>query len=139
MDGDIKADQASLADATNDGSPERGSQVLRAVSNAMVRIYKEQFGRGPESAHSHFVGPDIIMTVLSNSLTPVERSMLTMGEHSRLREIRLMFQHATEDRFRAEVEHATGRRVTAFMSGMDIEADIACEVFTLEPLGPSDG
>ncbi|HET6174198.1 MAG TPA: Na-translocating system protein MpsC family protein [Gaiellales bacterium] len=99
----------------------------------MVRIYKEQFGRGPERARSHYAGSDTIICLLHDSLTPVEHSMHAMGEDARLRDIRMMFQYATEDRFRAAVEEVTGRRVVSFMSGVDINNDVACEVFTLEP------
>jgi uncharacterized protein YbcI len=117
-------------DGTRDG-------VLREVSRAMVTIYKEQFGRGPESVWTRFAGPDTVVTILGKSLTPVERSMLAMGEQQRLRDIRNMFQYATESQFRDEVERITGRRVIGFMSGMDVVNDISSEVFTLEPEPPS--
>jgi uncharacterized protein YbcI len=107
--------------------------TLREISRAMVRIYKEQFGRGPETVWTRYSGPDAITSILRNSLTPVERSMLNMGEEHRLRDIRTMFQHATEPAFRAEVERITGRRVIGFMSGIDVHHDISCEVFTFEP------
>jgi uncharacterized protein YbcI len=100
----------------------------------MVRLYKEQFGRGPESVSTHFSGPDVIVSILSNSLTPVERTLRGWGELQRLRDIRLMFQHAAEPKFREVVEQATGRRVIGFMSGIDVEHDLHSEVFTLEPL-----
>ena len=106
--------------------------VVRDVSRAMVSLYKEQFGRGPETVSTHFAGSDTIISILKNSLTPVELSMRGMGEEQRLRDIRSMFQYATEPKFRAAVEEATGRRVIGFMSGTDIEHDISCEVFTLE-------
>jgi uncharacterized protein YbcI len=116
------------------GEAEGGSTgTLRELSQAMVRIYKEQFGRGPETVWTRYSGPDAITSILENSLTPVERSMLKMGEEQRLRDIRTMFQHATEPTFRAEVERITGRRVIGFMSGIDVHNDISCEVFTLEP------
>jgi uncharacterized protein YbcI len=99
----------------------------------MVKLYKEQFGRGPESVATHYSGPDTICSILGNSLTPVERTMRDMGEEARLRDIRVMFQHATEPKFRAAVEQATGRRVIGFMSGIDVNHDLASEVFTLEP------
>jgi uncharacterized protein YbcI len=106
---------------------------LRDISRAMVRLYKEQFGRGPESVFTHYAGPDAILSILTNSLTPVEKSLRQMGEHQRLRDIRVMFQHATEPQFRAAVEQITGRRVIGFTSGIDVEHDISSEVFTLEP------
>jgi len=99
----------------------------------MVRLYKEQFGRGPETVSTHYAGANTIVAILANSLTPVERSMRDMGEYQRLRDIRLMFQHATEAQFRAVVEQITGRRVIGFMSGIDVANDISTEVFTLEP------
>jgi uncharacterized protein YbcI len=107
--------------------------TLREISRAMVRLYKEQFGRGPENVSTHYSGPDTIVSILGNSLTPVERAMRDMGEEPRLRDIRLMFQHATEPKFRAAVEQATGRRVIGFMSGIDVQLALSCEVFTLQP------
>jgi uncharacterized protein YbcI len=102
----------------------------------MVRLYKEQFGRGPEHVSTHYGGPDTILSLLTNSLSPVERSMRTIGEQARLRDIRTMFQYGTEQQFRDAVEQATGRRVVAFMSGIDVEHDVSCEVFTLAPAPP---
>ena len=76
-----------------------------------------QWLNGPETVWTRYSGPDAITSVLGDSLTPVERAMRDMGEHQRLRDI----------------ERITGRRVLAFLSGIDIEHDISCEVFTLEP------
>jgi uncharacterized protein YbcI len=118
------------------GEPNEGARQMHAtreLSRAIERLYKEHFGRGPESAYSHFVGPDTVMTVLVNTLTPVERTLVALGEQQRLRDIRTMFQHATEDKFRAAAERATGRKVIAFMSGIDVNHDTSCEVFTLAP------
>jgi uncharacterized protein YbcI len=117
------------------GAPHTESR-LRDVSKAMVKLYKEQFGRGPETVWTRYSGPDAIITILGNSLTPVERTMRDMGEEQRLRDIRVMFQHATEPKFRELIERITGRRVIGFMSGIDVANDISCEVFTLEPETP---
>jgi uncharacterized protein YbcI len=118
----------------SDGDAEHApTGTLREVSQAMVRIYKEQFGRGPETVWTRYSGPDAITSIVENSLTPVERSMLKMGEEHRLRDIRMMFQHATEPQFREAVQRITGRRVIGFMSGIDVHNDISCEVFTLAP------
>jgi uncharacterized protein YbcI len=111
----------------------RRETTTREISRAMVRIYREQFGRGPETVSTRFSGPDLVVSILGKSLTPVEKSMLKMGEDQRLRDVRSIFQHATEPAFRAEVERITGRRVIGFMSDIDVHNDISCEVFTLEP------
>lgn len=103
------------------------------ISNAMVRLYKEAFGRGPTKARAQFAGPDTLVVTLESSLTVAERNLVSLGEHQRLREARLFFQYALEDQFRAIVEQALGRRTVAFVSGIDTERDVAMEVFTLEP------
>src|SRR3954453_17036219 len=107
--------------SANSAHVQQPSQSLKEISRAMVRLYKEQFARGPESVSTHFSGPDTITSIIGNSLTPVERSMRDIGEQQRLRDIRLMFQHATEPAFRRAVEQITGRRVIGFMSGIDVE------------------
>jgi uncharacterized protein YbcI len=116
---------------------DRGSHSVRAeLSREMVRLYKEQFGRGPTKARTEFAGPDTILCTLENSLTPAERSLAEMGEHQRLRDTRLYFQYATEDQFRGVVERVVGRKVRAFVSGMDTEQDLASEIFYLEATEP---
>jgi uncharacterized protein YbcI len=111
----------------------QGQPLLLAVSNAMVKLYKENFGRGPTKVRTNFAGPDLLVTTLENSLTPAERNLAAMGEHQRLRDVRLFFQHATEDDFRETVERITGRKVRAFISGIATAQDVSAELFYLEP------
>ncbi len=61
--------------------------------------------------------------------------LVQLGEHQRLRDIRMFFQHAAADEFRTSVEELIGRKVWAFVSGIDTEQDVSTEVFYLEP-GP---
>ena len=117
----------NVATATTDRSP------MLEISNAMVGLYKETFGRGPTKARAQFAGPDTLVVILEASLTVAERNLVAMGEHQRLREARLLFQHALEDQFRAIIEDALGRRTLAFVSGIDTRRDVAIEVFMLEP------
>jgi uncharacterized protein YbcI len=110
-----------------------GQSVQLAVSNAMVRLYKEQFGRGPTMVRTHYMGADALVCTLQDSLTPAERSLVRMGEHQRLRDTRMFFQYATEGDFRDAVEDITGRKVWAFVSGIDTRQDVSIEAFYLEP------
>jgi uncharacterized protein YbcI len=107
--------------------------MLTRVSDEMVRLYKSLFGRGPTRARAHFAGPDTLICTLEDSLTPAERTLVEMGEHLRLRDARMFFQHAREQDFRDAVEAITGRRVRAFVSGIDPAQDVSSEVFYLEP------
>lgn len=113
-----------------------GPADLQALSNEMVRLYKDQFGRGPTKAVSQFAGSDTLICTLENTLTPAERNMVALGEHQRLRDVRLFFQHATEDQFVGAVERITGRKVRGFVSGLDADKDISAEVFYLHPPNP---
>jgi uncharacterized protein YbcI len=116
------------------GTPEeREGLHLAELSNAMVKLYKEQFGRGPTKTITSYAGPNVLITTLENSLTPAERRMAEMGEHQRLRDTRMFFQHATVNEFIRIVEEITGRKVRAFVSGIDTEQDVSSEVFYLEP------
>ncbi len=112
----------------------RGS-TLSAISNEMVRIYKDQFGRGPTKTRTHWAGPDTLIVTLEDTFTPAERSLRSLGEHKHLRELRLLFQYAQTDVFCQPVERLTGRKVRAFISGIDTNADVASEVFVLHPAG----
>ena len=109
------------------------------VSTAMVRLYREQFGRGPTKAHTAYATPDLIICTLEDSMTAAERRMADMGEHQRLRDTRMFFQHASEREFVGTVEAITGRTVRAFVSGIDTSKDVSSEVFYLEPRAGSDG
>jgi uncharacterized protein YbcI len=107
--------------------------ILMDVSNAMVHLFKEQFGRGPTKARSHWAGRDILVCVLRESFTPAEKNMVALGEHQRLRDIRAFFQTATEDEFKETVARIVGRPVESFMSAIDSHTDTAMEVFIFEP------
>jgi uncharacterized protein YbcI len=112
--------------------------VLAEISREIVGLYKQQFGRGPTKARTNFAGPDVVICTLEDSLTPAERKLADMGEHQRLRDTRLYFQHATEDDFRSIIERILRRKVRAFNSAIDTETDVSVEVFHLEPQGQVD-
>ena len=106
------------------------------ISDEMVRLFKDQFGRGPTRARAHWAGPDIVTVVLEDTLTPAERNLVKMGEHQRLRDTRMFFQYATIVEFCEPVERLTGRKVKAFLSAIDTEVDGLCvETFILHPAG----
>lgn len=115
-----------------DGSGNAHESVRAEISREMVRLYKELFGRGPTKARTEFAGPDIVICSLENTFTPAERSLAEMGEHQRLRDTRMYFQAATAEKFREIIERLTGRKVRAFISGLDANVDVCAEVFYLE-------
>ncbi len=55
--------------------------------------------------------------------------------NQRLRDLRLLFQYAEVDTFCEPIERLSGRKVRAFISGIDTQADLATEMFVLHPRG----
>jgi uncharacterized protein YbcI len=126
---------SSEADYIEDRSDGRFG-VLAAISTEMVRLYKDQFGRGPNRVRTYWCGDDIVTTVLEDTLTPAERNLAKMGEHQRLRDTRMFFQYATVREFCEPVERLTGRTVKSFLSSIDTEVDgLSIETFILHPAG----
>jgi uncharacterized protein YbcI len=109
--------------------------VLQAVSNAMVKLHKEQFGRGPTNARSYFAGPDTLVCTLDDALLPAERKMVEMGEDQRVRESRMFLQVATEAEFTGVVEGLVDRKVRAFASATDPAPGVVFEIFSFHPEG----
>src|SRR5215217_3380196 len=100
---------------------ETRTSVLLEISNTMVKLYKQQFGRGPTAARTHWAGPDVLVCILEDTLTPAERTLVKLGEHQRLRDTRMFFQYATVREFCEPVERITGRKVRSFLSAIDTE------------------
>ena len=111
-----------------------GNPML-ALSNAMTKLYKELFGRGPTKVRAAYAGPDTVIVTLENTMTQAERNMVRLGDHQRLRDVRLFFQHSSEEQLKRPVEDILGRKVRAFISGIDADKDVAVEVYILEADG----
>lgn len=115
---------------------DRQISILPSISNDMVGLYKEYFGRGPTKARTSWAGPDTLVCILEDTLSPAERNLVKVQAHQRLRDTRMSFQYATVKEFCTPVEHYTGRKVRAFISGIDTEADgLSAELFVLHPAG----
>jgi len=114
---------------------DEGTAALAAVSNALVALHKEQFGRGPTRARTDYAGSDVLVCVLEDALLPAEKALVAMGEGLRVQEARLFFQNATAERFVAAVEEIVDRKVRAFGSMTDPRGGVVAEIYVLEPAG----
>jgi uncharacterized protein YbcI len=113
--------------------------LLTEISNEMVRVYKEQFGRGPTRTRTSWCGSDVLTVLLEDTLTPAERNLVLHGAHERLRDTRMFFQYSLVREFCDPVERLTGRTVRSFVSGIDTQVDgLSIETFVLYPEG-TDG
>jgi uncharacterized protein YbcI len=68
--------------------------MLKGISDAMVGLYKDQFGRGPTQTRTEWAGADTIVVTLEQTLTRAERHLVAHDEHERLRDLRTYFQYA---------------------------------------------
>lgn len=110
--------------------------LMVAISREMSQLYKEQFGRGPTKVRSEWAGPDVIVVLLEDTLSPAERNLVKMGEHQRLRDIRMFFQYSSVAEFCEPIERLTARQVRSFLSGIDTEVGgLSTETFVLHPDG----
>jgi uncharacterized protein YbcI len=107
-------------------------EVLTAISDGMVALLKEFYGRGPTRTKSYYAD-DLVVCVLRGGFSTVEQTLLEGGRGAAVIQQRMEFQELMRERFEAVIEHATGRQVIGFMSGNQQHPDMMCEVFILAP------
>jgi uncharacterized protein YbcI len=119
--------------------PERGvpkehghGDVLTTISNGLVALLKEYYGKGPTEAKTYYQD-DLVVCVLRGGLTRVEKTLQESGRTEAVVRQRIAFQEVMRPRFEAVVERATNRQVIGLMSGYQQDADMLCAVFILAP------
>lgn len=115
--------------------PETGTRLgeqLAAVTNGIVRLFREYYGRGPTKAKSYILDDRIVVCVLEDTMTTVEQTLVQNGNGDKVRDVRLTFQEAMADEFMGEVSRAMGRNVAAYHSQLTLDPDIGFEFFVLE-------
>ena len=108
--------------------------ILTAISDGMVALLKEFYGRGPTRTKTYYQD-DLVVCVLRGGFSKVEETLLEGGRGDAVIKQRMEFQEVMRHRFTEVIENATGRPVIGFMSGNQQDPDLMCEVFVL---GPSD-
>ncbi len=114
------------------GTPQAHGDVLTAISDGLVALLKEYYGRGPTRAKSYYED-DLVVCLLRGGFSRVEQTLLEGGRGGSVIRQRMEFQELMRSRFEAVIENATGRRVIGFMSGNQQSPDVMCEVFILAP------
>jgi uncharacterized protein YbcI len=113
-------------------TPRNRGDVLTEISDGIVALLKEFYGRGPTRTKSYYED-DLVVCLLRGGFTRVEQTLLEGGRGPAVIQQRMEFQELMRERFVAVIERATGRRVIGFMSGNQQHPDIMCEVFILSP------
>jgi uncharacterized protein YbcI len=110
-------------------SPPTGD-VRTAVSDGLVALLKEFYGRGPERTRT-YVSDDLVVCLMRGGFTRVEQKLIDEGRGELVRRQRRAFEEIERARFEQVVAEATGREVVGFMSGSQRDPDMLCHVFVL--------
>ncbi len=108
--------------------------MLTAISDGMVALIKEFYGRGPTRTKSYYQD-DLVVCVLRGGFSRVEQTLLDGGRGEAVILQRMAFQDVMRNQFTGVIEKATGRPVIGFTSGNQQDPDLMTEVFIL---GPTD-
>jgi uncharacterized protein YbcI len=134
---DLVKGHTGLSGSTLDGQS-AARPALTEISNAAVALHREHFGRGPGAAKSH-VADNLVVCILTDVFTPVERTLIDAGQEARVRDTRDAHRAATEGVYKGRMEAVLGRKVEAHLSSIHIDPDFAVDVFVLGPQGvPGD-
>lgn len=110
--------------------PSRG-QVAAQITNGIVGLFSQYYGRGPVRAKS-YVFDNYTLTVLEDTLTTAETTLVESGREEMVREFRIAFQTEMAESFHAVVEHATSCKVVTYQSQLAFHPDRCFEVFVLD-------
>jgi uncharacterized protein YbcI len=114
------------------GEPSPGiGEKSAAISNAIVAIFSECYGRGPTRAKTIIV-ENYVFTIMEDLLTTVEQTLINQEREELVREVRLTFQTAMAERFTGVVEEITGRKVVTYQSQITFDPPMGFEIFVLD-------
>lgn len=107
----------SIEGAVHGARPERGP-MLAAITNAVVRVYKQFYGKGPTKARSD-LGEDLLLVVLEGGLTRIEQTLCDRGQGPAVLHVRRLMRGAIELELRAAIEGELDRSVRSLMVTVD--------------------
>ena len=119
-----------IDELTEQDSETATGDIRTEISDGLVALLKEFYGRGPERTKTYLSG-DLVVCLLRGGFTRVEQTLLDGGHGDDVIRQRMAFQQVMRERFEQVVEDATGRKVVGFMSGNQQDPDMICEVFIL--------
>src|SRR5687768_17088629 len=82
--------------------PPMDGALRSAISQAVVRIHSEHYGKGATQAKT-YVWDNLVVTVLRDVLTTAERTLVDVGRADTVRGVRTTLQVYMEQTFRSTV------------------------------------
>jgi uncharacterized protein YbcI len=108
------------------------NNALQAISNGLVHLMSESYGRGPTKAKTYILDDTYVCCVMHEIFTTAEQTLIEAGEKDLVRRTRIAFQTALSDQFKGVVEEALGRRVLTYQSQIVFDPPGCFEFFILE-------
>src|SRR5437764_15319337 len=81
-----------------------GGQLLAAISNRIVQIQREHYGRGPMKAKTYALDDLVVVVMRGTGFTPLEKTMMDSGDPDRIGEMRHEVQDVMTKRFTDTIE-----------------------------------
>jgi uncharacterized protein YbcI len=118
-------DRAPLGSSESEGGPARA-----AISNAVVRILNDLYGKGAARTRT-YIADDHVFCALEGVLTTVERTLAEADEKDLVRELRLRFGELVRPVLGAEVTRLVGRQVLSIETQLVFDPDTMFLIFVL--------
>jgi uncharacterized protein YbcI len=113
--------------------PTTGGRQLAAISDGIVKLHRDYYGKGPTQAKTYAIN-DTILCILKGGFTKVEETLMDDGKAEEVERLRRTFQRTMRDRFVKVVEDALpSREVIGYMSEIHSRPHVAVELFLLAP------
>jgi uncharacterized protein YbcI len=112
--------------------PLAGGRLLSEITNRIVSLMREHYGRGPIKAKTYVLDHLIVCVLSDGGFTAIERTMIGGGEPERVLEMRRDFQRMMKVRYSEMIEELTGRKVLAVLSQAHVEPDLTIEMFLMD-------
>ena len=122
--------QPDWLEGVDNGRSDRRQTVQAKISNAMVGLKKEFYGKGPTKAKT-FLNDNYIFCVMEGGLTRNEQTLVDRGHKDLVRNYRLRFQEVMEDPTVEAVQRITGRGVIGYHSQIVFDPERAFDIFVL--------
>jgi uncharacterized protein YbcI len=115
-----------------------GGELQAALSNAIVRIMREFYGKGAARSRT-MLFDEYVFVVLEDVLTTAEMTLRNGGAGELVQRVRMVFEDLMTATFVGEVERLTGRTVVAYHSQIVLDPSSCFEIFVLDPTQDEDG
>ena len=126
------SERSELARGDSAVRPLAGGRLLSEITNRIVSLMREHYGRGPIKAKTYVLDNLIVCVLSDGGFTAIERTMIGGGEPERVLEMRRDFQRMMKVRYSEMIEELTGRKVLAFLSQAHVEPDLTVEMFLMD-------